>query len=454
MTIAEQRATELASGAPRSAQELASWLEAQHAEGYVDEVEIAFPDHFGHTLGKRLPIEGIDKKFLKPSIGICNATLVWDLFADVKSGGRLTDWESGHPDFFVLPDLPTARRLPWRPSSLHVIGDAVEIDRSAVRTAPRTVLRRVIDRLASHGFTAQVGVEIESFLIDAEGNPLSDAVHCYSLEKANELDPVLREMSSGLASFVPIEAVTTEYGPGQIEINLNHRPALEAADDSFRFKYAARELARRAGARITFMAKPYTELSGSSMHVHVSLWRDGQPAFSPVDGSEDSLMASAVAGLVEHLPGLTVFGAPTVNSYKRYADRSYAPTTAAWGGDNRSAAVRSLADGQRSARIELRTPGADANPYWAVASVLAGVVAGIEQDLAPGERSLGELHATGRPLPRNIPEAVEAARADAVISDILGDDAVYDYTLLVSSDHEQVSGTVTDFERARYLDLA
>ena len=316
------------------------------------------------------------------------------------------------------------------------------------------MLRRVVDRLASHGYTAQVGVEIESFLLDTAGTPLSDAVHCYSLEKANELDPVLRGLSEGLASFVPIEAVTTEYGPGQVELNLHHRPALEAADDAFRLKYAARELVRRAGARITFMAKPYTEASGSSMHVHVSLWRDGQPAFSPVGGTEDSLMASAASGLVRHLPGITVFGAPTVNSYKRYTDRSYAPTTAAWGGDNRSAAVRSLADGQRSARVELRTPGADANPYWAVASVLAAVVAGIEQGLAPGERGQGELHATGRPLPRNVPEAVEAARSDTVISEILGDDAVFDYTLLVAADHAQVAGTVTDFERSRYLDLA
>jgi glutamine synthetase len=453
MTVSDQRAG-TSTGTALSAEELSSWIELQQAEGAVDEVEIAFPDHFGHTLGKRLPIEGIEKKFLTPSIGICNATLVWDFLADVKSGGRLTDWETGHPDFFVLPDLHTARRLPWRPSSLHVIGDAVELDRTPVRTSPRAVLRRVVDRLAAHGFTAQVGVEIESFLIDGEGRPLSDAVHCYSLEKANELDPVLRELSNGLARFVPIEAVTTEYGPGQIELNLNHRPALEAADDAFRLKYAARELVRRAGARVTFMAKPYTELSGSSMHIHVSLWRGGRPAFNPVGGAEDALMASAVAGLLEHLPAVTVFGAPTVNSYKRYADRSYAPTTAAWGGDNRSAAVRSLADGQRSARIELRTPGADANPYWAVASVLAAVIAGIEQQLTPGQRSQGELHATGRSLPRSIPEAVDAARADTTISEILGDDAVHDYSLLVGADHEHSARTVTESERARYLDLA
>ena len=150
-----------------------------------------------------------------------------------------------------------------------------------VRTAPRTVLRRVTERLAELGYHAEVGVEIEFFLLDPAGQPLAGSVHCYSLEKANELDPVLTSITEGLAGYVPVEAVGTEYGPGQLEINIHHRDPLGAADDGFRLKYAVRALARAAGARATFMAKPFQGLSGSSMHLHVSLWRDGEPGLRP-----------------------------------------------------------------------------------------------------------------------------------------------------------------------------
>ena len=146
---------------------------------------------------------------------------------------------------------------------------------------------------------------------------------------------------------MPVEGVTSEYGPAQFEINLHHADPLTAADDGFRLKYALRTLARLAGARATFMAKPFGGLSGSSMHLHVSLWRDGEPAFAPDDGAENALHRAVIAGVVAHLPAITVFGAPNINSYKRFEDRSYAPTTANWGGDNRTASVRSLVEDDR-----------------------------------------------------------------------------------------------------------
>jgi glutamine synthetase len=418
------------------------------------EIEVAWADHLGHTLGKRLPAAGFIERAHDGHIGFCDATLAWDVVAEVHEGARLTDWHTGFPDLFAAPDLETFRLLPWRPGAGQVIADVTTHDGELIRTAPRTVLRRVTQRLSELGFQASLGVEIEFFLLDEADAPLGGSVHCYSLEKANEVDPILSSITEGLGGFVPLEGVTSEYGPGQFEINLHHADPLTAADDGFRLKYALRTVARSAGVKVTFMAKPFQGLSGSSMHLHVSLWRDGEPAFVPEAGVENPLHRAVLAGLVSHLPAITVFGAPNINSYKRFEDRSYAPTTANWGGDNRTASVRSLVEGDRSTRIELRTPGADANPYWAAAALLGAVVAGLEENEEPAPRGVGNLYGVGVPLPRIPPAAVELARADKRITDILGDDAVHDYTLLVERDWEAYISTVTGWERDRYLDLA
>ncbi len=429
-------------------------IAAAAESGSLSEIELAWADHLGHTLGKRLPAARYLQRAAADRVGFCDATLSWDVTATVHEGARLTDWHTGFPDLYAAPDPGTFRLLPWRPGTGQVVSDVVDHAGDLIRTAPRTVLRRVTEHLSALGYRAQVGVETEFFLLDTAGQPLAGAVHCYSLEKLNELDPVLTQIVDGLAGYVPVEAVTSEYGPGQLEINVHHADPLTAADDAFRLKYAVRALARAAGARATFMAKPFQGLSGSSMHLHVSLWRKDTPAFAPEAGTENPLMRAAIAGIVRHLPAIAVFGAPSINSYKRYEPRSYAPATATWGGDNRTAAVRALVEEDHSTRIELRTPGADANPYWAVASLLAAVIAGLEDGDQATERGRGDLYSRGQPLPRIPVEAAELARSDKRITDLLGEDAVHDYTLLVEQDWAAYITTVTGWERDRYLELA
>lgn len=436
--------------APGGLDQIAAAVESQS----LSEIEVAWADHLGHTLGKRLPAVSFLQRSGAERVGFCDATLSWDVVANVHEGARLTDWHTGFPDLYAAPDLATFRFLSWRPGAGQVVSDVVDHGGDPIRTAPRTVLRRVTERLSELGYRAQIGIETEFFLLDTEGRPLAGAVHCYSLEKLNEFGPVLAHIVDGLTGYVPVEAVTSEYGPGQLEINIRHSGPLDAADDAFRLKYAVRALARTAGARATFMAKPFQDLSGSSMHLHLSLWEGDRPAFVPEAGTENRLMRAAAAGVVRHLPAITVFGAPSINSYKRFEARSYAPTTAAWGGDNRTGAVRSLLEAGSSTRIELRTPGADANPYWAVASLLAAVVAGIEDQEELGERGSGDLYGTGHPLPRIPADAVELARSDKRIAGLLGEDAVHDYTLLVEQDWNAYITAVTDWERDRYLELA
>ena len=285
-----------------------------------------------------------------------------------------------------MPDFATFRPLPWRPGVGHVISDIVAHDRNPSLLDPRAVLKRVLARLAGLGYTAKVGVELEFYLLNPDGSPFQHDIHAYSLENANALDPLITDLNETLGAFTRLEGIQTEYGPGQVETNLVYTDALEAADDAARLKYAAKEVARRHGKIASFMAKPFSEHSGSSQHLHISLWRDGAPAFASQDGAENAVALHAIAGLLEHLPSITLFGAHSVNAYRRFVPDSFAPATVTWSRDNRSAAVRSLIEADPAAtRIELRSGASDANPYWLVASALAAVVAGLEAGRRAGE---------------------------------------------------------------------
>ena len=175
----------------------------------------------------------------------------------------------------------------------------------------------------------------------------------YSLQVLNQLDPVFGEILDGLRGFVELEGGNSEYGPGQCEVNLSHDHALAAADQAARFKYGTRELARRRGTLATFMAKPFAEHAGNSMHLHLSLWRDDEPAFTPDGDGENSVMRQAIGGILTHLDGIVLFGAPNVNSYKRFEVGSFAPASATWGADNRTVSIRSLVQSPAATRIEL-----------------------------------------------------------------------------------------------------
>jgi glutamine synthetase len=415
------------------------------------DIEVMWVDHQGHARGKRIDAAGFVERARTAGFAFCNAALSWDITGEVKPGLRHSDWDSGFPDFYAVPALTSLRLVPWRDRAGHVISDLVDHHGNLVPASPRTVLRRATDRLARLGYRAEVGVEIEFHLLQEDGAPIVDGFQSYSLQVLNQLDPVFGEVLDGLREFVALEGGNSEYGPGQCEVNLRHADALAAADQAARFKYAARELARRSGALATFMAKPFAEHAGNSMHLHVSLWRDDDPAFASDSGEENALMRQAIGGILRHLPGIVLYGAPTVNSYKRFELGSFAPATVTWGGDNRTVAVRTLVESPAATRIELRTGAADAQPHWAIASTLAAIAAGIEAQDDPGQPGLGDLYRTGRPLPRTLADAVGAARADEAVSQILGEDAVHDVCALAELEWDTFIGSVTDWDRGRYL---
>jgi glutamine synthetase len=418
--------------------------------GQVTDVEVAWPDHSGHVLGKRIPAGRFADRAAGAGFPFCGAALAWNTVGDVEPDARISSARTGFPDLFAIPDLTTARPLPWRPGAWQVLADVVDHHRDPAATSPRAVLQGVIGRLGSLGYTARIGVELECYLLRPDGTLLQDGVQAYSLEKSNDLDPLLSAIAS-LEAYVPVEGILTEYGPGQVEVNLAHADALTAADDAFRLRYAIKELARRHGLLATFMAKPFAGLSGSSSHVHVSLWQQGSPAFAPAGGGESPLARHAVGGLLGHLPAVTLFGSPTVNSYKRFVPDAFAPVTATWGGDNRTAAVRSLLETPESSRIELRTGSADANPYWLVAAILAAIVSGLESGAEPAERGHGDLSGHTEPLPATLADALAAARQDKILADILEPGAVHDFAVLAESEWREYTRQVTSWETDRYL---
>lgn len=422
------------------------------SEGSLTEIEVAWSDPLGHAQGKRIPAAQFLDRAQGSGFAFCEASLGWNADGTVIDGLRLTNWDGGYPDVFAVPDFSTFRGVPWRPGVGHVISDIVAHDRSPSLLDSRAVLRRVLDRLAGLGYTAKVGVELEFYLLNPDGTTYLDDIHAYSLENANALDPILSDLYETLGAFTRLEGIQTEYGPGQVETNLVYTDALEAADDSARLKYAAKEVARRHGKLASFMAKPFADQSGSSAHLHISLWRDGEPAFAGTGGTENDLALFAIAGLLEHLPSITVFGAHSVNAYRRFVPDSFAPATVTWSRDNRSAAVRSLVEATPEGnRIELRTGAADANPYWLVASALAAVVAGIEAGRRPDAAEGGNLYGSGTPLPESLAVAVALAVRDDTITEILGADSVADFAAIAHSEWQEYSKQVTDWERRRYL---
>jgi glutamine synthetase len=425
----------------------------QHiADGTVAEVEVAWSDPFGHAAGKRIPAGQFLERAQGTGFAFCEAALGWNTDGTVIDGLRLTNWDGGYPDVYAVPDFATFRLLPWRSRVGHVISDVVTHDRTPSLLDPRAVLRRVLDRLASLGYTAKVGVELEFYLLERDGSPIQNDIHAYSLENANGLDPLIGDLYETLGAFTRLEGIQTEYGPGQVETNLVYDDALEAADDSARLKYAAKEVARKHGKVASFMPKPFSEHSGSSAHLHISLWRDGEAAFEPVGGSESPVALHAIAGLLDHLPSITLFGAHSVNAYRRFVPDSFAPDTVNWSRDNRSAAIRSLVEDQPGAsRIELRTGASDANPYWLVASALAAVIAGLEAGRRPPEAAFGNLYGKGSPLPESLGTALALATQDDTISEILGADSVLDFADIARSEWVQYQGHVSDWERQRYL---
>ena len=324
----------------------------------------------------------------------CNYLMTVDMEMEPVPGYAFANWELGYGDFHLVPDLSTLRHASWLDKSAIVLCD-VEDDKThtPVSVIPRSILRRQLAQAEEMGLTAKTGSELEYFIFadsykEAAAKKYSNLEPMgWYIEDYHLLQGAREEVFTAQArrhlkrSGIPVENSKGEWGLGQHEINVRYADTLAMADRHVLYKQCLKELADQLGLSVTFMAKPAAGQAGSSCHIHLSLWQDGKNAFAgeqrfgPVQCSDT--FRWFLGGWMAHVPELMVFYAPTINSYKRYEDGSWAPTRIAWSYDNRTAGFRVVGKGE-SLRIECRIPGADCNPYLAFAASLAAGLDGIK----------------------------------------------------------------------------
>ncbi|NDH88221.1 MAG: glutamine synthetase, partial [Actinobacteria bacterium] len=361
--------------------------------GEIDSVVVGFTDHYGRTMGKRFDAEFFLESCAEGGTHACDYLLTVDMEMEPVEGFAYANWERGYGDFHLVPDLGTLRPAGWTSGTAFVVCDVID-DRAheQVAVAPRSILRRQVDALTDAGFSAAAASELEFFLFrdsyrdaHAKGYRNLEAagwyVEDYHLLQASRVEDYVGAARRAMRdSEIPVENSKGEAAVGQHELNIRFAEVLDMADRHVVMKQGLKELADALGVSVTFMAKPDSSQPGNSCHLHLSLWKDGRNAFegpAGIDGDGRSdLFRWFLGGWMHHAPDLMPFVAPTINSYKRYRDQSWAPTRLAWSTDNRTAGFRVVGTGS-SLRIENRIPGADVNPYLAYAAALASGLDGI-----------------------------------------------------------------------------
>jgi glutamine synthetase len=426
--------------------------------GSIDTVVVAFTDMQGRLVGKRL--HGaffLDQDVAGHGIEGCNYLLAVDMEMDPVPGYEVASWERGYGDFRLRPDLSTLRRIPWLPATALVLCDVEWHDGTPVGPSPRQILRRQVERARALGFEPMFGSELEFYVFretyaeaHAQGyrdlTPSAPYILDYHILATTFDEPLLRAIRNGMVGAgIAVEGSKGEAWPGQHEVNFLYADALRMADAHAVYKNGAREIAHQHGCSITFMAKPDHRWIGNSCHIHSSLWRDGANAFA----GESEVFRHYLAGQIACLRELAVFVAPTVNSYKRFAPGSWAPTTLAWGHDNRTCGFRIVGEGP-SLRTETRIPGGDVNPYLAFAALLAAGLHGIESELPlPPAQDGNAYESDAERFPASLYEAIEALEQGGVARSALGDDVVDHYLNYARTEQRLFDEAVTDYERAR-----
>ena len=445
-------------------------LAAQVAADEIDTVIIAFSDHYGRLMGKRLDAEYFLAEAAMHGTHACNYLLTTDMEMEPAPGYRFANWERGYGDFHLAPDLATLRRASWLDKTAIVLCDVEdETAHRPVAVAPRSILRRQLDAAEALDYSVMAASELEYYIYrdsyreaHAKGYADLEPMGWY-LEDYHILQGTREESFTAPArrhlkhSGIPVESSKGEWGLGQHELNIRYVDALAMADRHTLMKQCLKEIADAQGRSVTFMAKPFEGQAGSSCHIHLSLFRGSENAF-PGDAALGPVMGSDVfchflGGWMAHLPELMVFYAPTINAYKRYEDGSWAPTRIAWSFDNRTAGFRVVGSGE-SLRIECRVPGADCNPYLAYAAALASGLDGIAKRTEPPDIFEGDIYAA-RHLPR-VPYTLEGAVDNFERSEFarsaFGADVVEHYTHFFRTEIESFRGAVTDWERKRYFE--
>jgi glutamine synthetase len=441
------------------------------AAGTIDTVVVAMTDMQGRLQGKRFHARFFLEEVVPHATEACAYLLAVDPDMNTVDGYALASWETGYGDFMLVPDLATLRVIPWQPGTALVLADVAGLDGPGagggpVRVSPRQVLRAQLARAAELGWTALAGTELEFVVYEGSYERAWDSGYQslvpanrynadYSVLGTGRIEPLLRDIRNSMtAAGLYVESAKGECNLGQHEIAFRYADALTTADQHSVYKTGAKEIAARHGYALTFMAKP-NEREGNSCHIHLSFrTADGTPVMAgegPYGLSPAG--ASIVAGLLAGLRELTLLLAPTVNSYKRYAEGSFAPTAVAWGPDNRTCALRLIGHGP-SLRVECRVPGGDVNPYLALAGLVAAGLSGVGQErpLPPPVTGNAYTAAGLARVPATLDEALTLWESSQLAADAFGPEVVAHYATMAQVELDAYRRAVTDWELRRYFE--
>ncbi len=427
------------------------------ADGTVDTVLLAIADMEGRLQGKRLTAGHFLNDTLEHGAEGCNYLLAVDVDMETVGGYAMASWERGYGDFEMVPDLDTLRPVPWHEGTVMLLADLQWGDGSEVVASPRQILRRQLARLAERGWVANAGTELEFIVFkdtyeeawkkayrDLEPANLYNID--YSLLGSARVEPLIRRIRNEMgAADLVVENSKGECNLGQHEINFRYSDALAAADGHVIYKNGAKEIAAQEDMAITFMAK-FNQAEGSSCHIHCSLADEqGENVFA----GDRTLFERFIAGQLACMQELTLFYAPHVNSYKRFAPGSFAPTAVAWGNDNRTCSMRVVGHGP-SERVENRLPGADVNPYLALAAMIAAGLHGIDAELELEPPMEGNAYTADKPhVATNMYAARDQFAASELAKDAFGEEVVDHYLNRARIELDALERTVTDWERFR-----
>jgi len=436
----------------------------------IDTVLVGFPDLYGRLMGKRFDATFFLDTARSKGTHCCDYLLTVDMEMTPIAGYELANWESGYGDFHMVPNLSSLRVASWLEKTALVICDLQNGETAApIDESPRAILTRQVAAASKAGFDALGASELEYYMFEDSYREAYtqhydglqptgwyledyDALQGTRVERFNQ--PARRHLAR---SGVPVETSKGEWGLGQHELNIRYANVLEMADRHIIFKQCLKEIADSLGMSVSFMAKYAKDQAGSSCHVHLSLRADGGTAFTgdqtlgPIRCS--NIFKWFLGGWIAHVPDVMVFYAPNVNSYRRYQEKSWAPTRLAWSHDNRTAGFRVVGSGE-SLRIECRLPGADCNPYLVFAGSLASGLDGVANKIEPPPHFSGDLYAaTEQPsVPSSLEEATELFETSPFARSVFGDRVVQHYAHFFKTEASSYDVSVGNWERKRYFE--
>ena len=446
--------------------------EAQ-AQG-IDTIIVAAPDMHGRLIGKRLTPRKLEE-FQHRGIAVSSCTFGWDLPQDIGLEVPYAGWHTGWRDFLLIPDMSTLVRAAWLERTAIVIADIVEEhDRSPVEVSPRRILQRQVEALKADGLSAAVGTELEFHLYRdsyddlrqrgyRDRNPTTTIHSDYTVQQVNVWEPFFQRLRACLdETGLDVEMSQGEWGLGQWEINLTYGDAVDMCDRHTLFKLAVKDVASQSGLSATFMPKPNTGEVGSSCHIHLSMKGtdtgsvDKQyPFWSARSKSHMSQrMLNAIGGILDHASDLMLIYAPTINSYRRTNSSEFAGSGATWGFDNRTVSCRVLGTSATSLRAEWRVPGADVNPYLAVAAIIASVRDGIAKGMDPGVPREGDAYQQEVAIrfPTHLGLAADRWASSTFVEKAFGPEVVEQYARAAQWEWTRFQEAVTDWELDRYYE--